>query len=121
MLPQILRIAAVGFLVAGLTSFTNAAGPVGVVAAASAHWPQWRGAGRDDLATDKGLLRVWPEGGPTLLWTGTGLGDGYASVVIDQGRIYTLGDREDGEYVICLDDGTGKEVWSKQVGERWKD
>jgi outer membrane protein assembly factor BamB len=73
------------------------------------------------VAADKGLLRVWPEGGPTLLWTGNGLGDGYASVVIDKGRIFTLGDREDGEYVVCVDDATGKPVWSQRVGDRWKD
>jgi len=86
-----------------------------------ASWPQWRGPGRDDVADDKGLMKKWPKGGPPLLWTGTGLGDGYASVVIDDGRIYTVGDRKDGEYLICVEDGRGKEVWSKRIGERWKD
>jgi outer membrane protein assembly factor BamB len=95
--------------------------PARVAVASSPYWPQWRGAGRDDLASDKGLLRMWPDGGPRLVWTGTGLGDGYASVAIDNGRIYTLGDREDGEYLICLDDLTGKEAWSTRIGERWKD
>ena len=31
-------------------------------------WPQWRGPGRDAIATEKGLLTEWPKGGPTLLW-----------------------------------------------------
>jgi outer membrane protein assembly factor BamB len=88
---------------------------------AKAYWPQWRGASRDDVATDKGLLQQWPEGGPPLVWTGSGLGDGYSSVVIDEGRIYTTGDRKDGEYLICIDDASGKEIWSKRIGEAWHD
>src|SRR5215216_6711897 len=80
-----------------------------------AYWPQWRGAGRDDVAKDKGLLREWPEDGPALVWTGSGLGDGYSSVVIDNGRIYTTGDRKDGEYLICIDDSNGQEIWSKRI------
>src|SRR5882757_7434765 len=86
-----------------------------------AYWPQWRGPQRDDVATDKGLLPAWPEGGPPLIWTGTGLGDGYSSVVINEGRIYTTGDRKDGEYLICVDDATGKELWSTRIGDAWKD
>jgi outer membrane protein assembly factor BamB len=73
------------------------------------------------VAKDKGLLQEWPEGGPPLVWTGNGLGDGYSSVVIDDGRIYTTGDRKDGEYLICIDDATGKEIWSKRIGEAWHD
>jgi outer membrane protein assembly factor BamB len=86
-----------------------------------AYWPQWRGPGRDDLSAEKGLLQTWPEDGPALVWTGTGLGDGYASVVIDSGRIYTTGDRKDGEYLICLDDATGHEIWAKRIGDKWND
>ena len=110
-------------LILGALSVTSSFGrePVRVAVASPGYWPQWRGASRDDVATDKGLLRVWPEGGPRLVWTGTGLGDGYASVAIDKGRVYTLGDREDGAYVICLDNLTGKEAWSTRIGERWKD
>src|SRR6185295_19926297 len=73
----------------------------------AAYWPQWRGPARDDVAKDQDLLQAWPTGGPPLVWTGNGLGEGYSSVVIDQGRIYTTGDRKDGEYLICLDDANG--------------
>jgi len=66
------------------------------------------GQGRDDVATDKGLLQQWPENGPALNLDGEQLGDGYSSVVIDAGRIYTAGDRQDGEYLVCLSDADGK-------------
>lgn len=90
-------------------------------AAKGAYWPQWRGPGRDDVSADKGLLQSWPEGGPKLVWTGKNLGDGYSSVVIDGGRIFTTGDRKDSEYLICMDDATGNEVWSKKIGDAWHD
>jgi outer membrane protein assembly factor BamB len=93
----------------------------GAGGAKEGYWPQWRGAGRDDVATDKGLLQEWPDSGPALVWTGSKLGDGYSSVVIDNGRIYTTGDRKDGEYLICLSDANGKEIWAKRIGEAWKD
>src|ERR1700704_1223451 len=93
----------------------------GAGGAKEAYWPQWRGAGRDDVATDKGLLREWPEGGPALVWTASKLGDGYSSVVIDDGRIYTTGDRKDGEYLICLSDADGKGIWGRRIGAVWKE
>jgi outer membrane protein assembly factor BamB len=118
MLDRVLRVAVCGVavvsLIAGAADARGASG-------SKAYWPQWRGAGRDDVATDKGLLQEWPEGGPALVWTGNKLGDGYSSVVIDDGRIYTTGDRKDGEYLICLRDSNGKEIWAKRIGDAWKD
>src|SRR4051794_5432573 len=93
----------------------------GAGGAKEAYWPQWRGAGRDDVATDKGLLQQWPKDGPPLVWTANKLGDGYSSVIIDRGRIYTTGGRKDGEYLICLSDADGKEIWSKRIGDAWHD
>ena len=90
-----------------------------VVGMAAAFWPQWRGPQRDGVAPDKNLLSAWPEGGPPLVWTGVGLGEGYSSVAIAEGRIYTTGDRKDGEYLICLSDATGKEIWSTRIGDVW--
>src|SRR4051794_28191941 len=114
-------------IVCGVLGFAVLAVGLGVVVGArdvrksGAYWPQWRGPARDDVSQDKGLMKEWPEGGPPLAWTGTGLGDGYSSVVIDNGRIYTAGDRKDYEYLVCLDDRSGREIWSKRIGERWKD
>src|SRR5262245_10877510 len=89
--------------------------------AKAGHWPQWRGAGRDDISSDKGLMQKWPADGPAIVWTAKALGDGYSSVVIEGGRVYTTGDRKDGEYLICIDDANGNEIWSKRIGEAWRD
>jgi outer membrane protein assembly factor BamB len=93
----------------------------GAGSAKPAYWPQWRGPGRDDIASDEGLLESWPNDGPPLVWTGTGLGEGYASIVVDGGRIYTTGDRKDGEFLICLEEASGQEIWSRRIGDAWRD
>ncbi len=94
----------------------------------SGDWPEWRGPQRDAICPETGLLRQWPEGGPRLLWSarevnkGSNVGNGYASIAISGGRIYTLGDRvlEDNNKkdkekkgcVICLDEASGKVLWA---------
>jgi outer membrane protein assembly factor BamB len=83
-------------------------------------WPQWRGPNRDGVSTETGLLKHWPEGGPTLLWEIDGLGPGYSTVSIKDGRLYTMGDRQvDGQrsqYVYAYDLNTRKELWAARVG-----
>ena len=56
-------------------------------------WPQWRGPERNGVSKETGLLKRWPEGGPPLAWTASGLGSGLSSVAITGGRIFTAGDR----------------------------
>jgi hypothetical protein len=53
--------------------------------------------------TETGLLKAWPADGPPLAWKVTGVGEGYSSVSIVNGKIYTLGDLEDGSYSDCLE------------------
>jgi outer membrane protein assembly factor BamB len=78
-------------------------------------WPQWRGPERTGVSTETGLLKEWPAAGPPLLWKVPGIGQGYASVAIAGGRLYTVGDRAGAEYVFCLDAATGKSLWSTVI------
>src|SRR5688572_25809539 len=59
--------------------------------AASVGWPQWRGPNRDGVSTETGLLRAWPAAGPTLAWKASGLGSGFSSVSVVNGRVFTMG------------------------------
>ena len=61
-------------------------------APAAAFWPRFHGPNNDNISTEKGLLKKWPDSGPKLLWTAKGLGVGWSSVSIAGGRIYTAGD-----------------------------
>ena len=54
--------------------------PLRSAAANPGDWPGWQGANRDGKSTDKGLLKSWPAGGPKLLWTATGMGQGFARI-----------------------------------------
>ena len=80
-------------------------------------WPQWRGSERDGISREKGLLQAWPEGGPKLAWKTQGLGVGYSSVSVTGGKIYTLGDLDDGSYAIAIKESDGSPVWKTQIGE----
>lgn len=78
-------------------------------------WRQWRGPGRENKSTDTGLLKSWEASQPKLLWLADGLGEGYASVSIADGRIYTTGNTNDGQAVVALNVNDGKVLWTKPL------
>ena len=80
-------------------------------------WPQWRGPDRNAQSTETGLLDQWPEDGPPLAWEASGVGAGYASLAVADGMIYTLGDLDDGSYVIALAEKDGVPAWKTKIGE----
>ena len=84
----------------------------------AANWPQWRGPGRDGVSKETGLLKEWPQGGPKLAWQVKGLGDGYSTPAVVDGRVYLLSNKglED-EFVQCLSAADGKEIWSTRIGK----
>jgi outer membrane protein assembly factor BamB len=55
-------------------------------------WPGWQGPNRDNISPDTGLLKEWPANGPPLEWKASGLGGGYSSVAVVDGKIYTMGE-----------------------------
>ncbi len=81
-------------------------------------WPQFHGPRRDNISDATGLARSWPEGGPPLLWSVAGLGHGFSSVAVAQGRILTAGDRDDRTVITCMDLG-GRILWQAENGPAW--
>jgi outer membrane protein assembly factor BamB len=104
-------------------------------ASAGAQWPQWGGANRDFAADATGLAASWPEAGPTQLWARP-LGAGYSSIIIADGRLYTMyrtgpgpraerlaaeadgppddSQRIEDEVVVALDPKTGATIWESK-------
>lgn len=80
-------------------------------------WPQWRGPNQDGFSPETGLLQNWPEGGPKLIWSATGLGDGHATVSTAGENIVTSGDLDGAASVICLSARDGKKKWSTAFGK----
>lgn len=108
-------------LVAGafaiLAAFLSNAGPSSIAADAPT-WPRFHGPNGDNISTEAGLLEKWPDGGPKLLWTAKGIGDGYASVTIANNRIYTAGD-VGSDLVIFALDMDGRIQWQVKNGASW--
>jgi outer membrane protein assembly factor BamB len=94
--------------------------PTAVTEAAQdeAFWPQFHGPLRNNVSNETGLLKEWPEGGPKLLWTAGGLGHGYSTVSIADGRIYTAGNL-DGKTVVTAMDTRGEVLWRAENGQAW--
>ncbi len=84
-----------------------------------ATWPQFHGPQRDNISRETGLLKKWPDDGPTMIWTAKGLGFGYASVSIAGGRMFTAGNI-DGRTVISALDLKGKLLWQVDNGAAWE-
>ncbi len=83
----------------------------------AADWPQWHGPNRDNISTETGLLAAWPSDGPPLAWKIGDIGAGYSGVSIANGKIFTIGDLDDGAYVIALDANGGKQLWKTKLGK----
>ena len=80
---------------------------------------QWRGENRDGVYNDSGLLKVWPTDGPQLLWSYEGIGDGYTSVAVANGKVYVTGKSDDDDLVLFVLDTYGQLLNRKIVGKEW--
>ncbi len=78
-----------------------------------AQWPQWGGSNRDFAVDAKGLADSWPSDGPKKLWSRP-LGAGNSSIIVDDGRLYTMYRSGDDEIVIALSAADGKTVWERK-------
>lgn len=78
-------------------------------------WPQFRGATFDSHSTETGLAESWPEEGPPIVWTRE-LGQGYSGFIAVGNRVYTLTQSLYRQSLICLDVGTGDEIWAHHYG-----
>jgi outer membrane protein assembly factor BamB len=83
------------------------------------NWPCFHGQDRTNKSTETGLLKKWPEAGPELLFTISGLGEGYSSVSIADGFIFTSGMTDKQTYVYAFD-LNGKQLWKKSNGQSWE-
>ncbi|MBN1910955.1 MAG: PQQ-binding-like beta-propeller repeat protein [Pirellulales bacterium] len=100
-----------------LAAFALTAGSF-CMAAQQASWPRFHGPKYDNISPDRGLLKEWPDGGPKLLWTAKGLGEGYSGVSVADGMIYTSGNL-DGQSTIFALDMQGNIRWKKPNGRAW--
>lgn len=83
-----------------------------------ADWPQFRGPQRNGISPETGLLKSWPAEGPKMLWSVDGIGEGWGSASIANGKIFIAGDIDKIETLTAFD-LNGKKLWQTQIGPRW--
>jgi outer membrane protein assembly factor BamB len=92
-------------------------------------WPQWMGPTRDGQWKETGILQKFPEGGPKKLWS-VAINGGYSGPAVVGNRVFVTdyeasekklannpgvaSKRQGKERVLCLDAGTGKELWKHE-------
>ena len=79
-------------------------------AALADDYPQFRGTHRTGVFDETGLMKAWPEGGPPLAWVAKGVGAGFSSAAVRDGKIYVTGTLADQESFVFILDLDGKEL-----------
>ena len=82
----------------------------GTFPASGGDWPRWRGPDLNGISPEKGWQAQWPAEGPKQLWKAS-VGTGFSSFSVSDGRVYTMGNIANTDWVYCLDAKTGKQVW----------
>src|SRR5437868_2340174 len=72
-------------------------------------WPQWRGPQRNGISQETGWQAKWASA-PPKVWQAS-VGVGYSSESVAKGRLYTMGNSDETDFVYCLDANTGQEIW----------
>lgn len=80
--------------------------------AAASDWPNYRGPDYNGFTKETDWKSNWGDTGPKVLWKKS-LGMGFSSMVVVDGRVYAMGNRnKDEDVVYCLDAATGNEIWT---------
>jgi len=78
----------------------------------------WRDKNRSGVSSEISLLKSWPEGGPTLLWTNSDLPKGNSSAAFGNDTIFITGLKDSLDILIALD-MKGKILWQTPMGRAW--
>ena len=82
----------------------------GTFTSSGGDWPRWRGPDLNGISPEKGWQAQWPAEGPKRLWKAS-VGTGFSSFSVSDGRVYTMGNTTNTDWVFCLEAITGKRVW----------
>ena len=80
----------------------------------------WREDNRTGVSSETGLLKLWPQSGPPLVWQRTDLPAGHSSPAIGNNTIYLTGVDGDDDVLIALGD-LGNTKWQTPYGRCWNE
>jgi outer membrane protein assembly factor BamB len=78
--------------------------------APSTDWPHWRGPRYDGTSAETEWKKVWPRGGPKVLWRAN-VKTGFSGLAVVGDRVYTVGNSDDQDHIYCFSVLTGRLVW----------
>jgi outer membrane protein assembly factor BamB len=76
----------------------------------AADWPSYRGPEHNGVTREKGWTDQWPAEGPKIAWKAM-VGLGFSSMVVADGRFFSVGYANDSDTIYSLDAESGKELW----------
>lgn len=80
----------------------------------------WRGPNRNGQYNETALLKVWPAGGPQLVWSVDNIGKGYSSPVVAGDKMYVTGmDESEKKEIITAYSLDGKQLYQVVYGTVW--
>jgi len=78
--------------------------------------PRFRGPAGDGIFPETGLLKKWPEAGPKLAWSVTGLGRGFSSAVVVDATVYVTGMDDEKQGYLFAVNLDGSQRWKVPYG-----
>ncbi len=93
--------------------------PIAAQTDAKGEWPQILGPQRNGLSSETGLLDRFPEDGPKEVWRVPG-GVGMSGLAISRGRVLTLVQRKEEQWLISLDVKSGEQIWQTPLAPEYQ-
>lgn len=81
---------------------------------------EWRPENRTGISAEKGLLKLWPEPGPQMLWSNQELPSGFSSPTFGNGSVYLTGNKDKSDILVAMD-SLGKIKWQTPYGSSWNE
>jgi outer membrane protein assembly factor BamB len=85
-----------------------------LAAARDGEWSQFRGAQREGISGETGLLAPWPAGGPKVRWR-VPLGEGYSGISVAAGRVLTQYQKDSAQWLGAFAVADGKPLWKLRL------
>src|SRR5450631_82863 len=79
---------------------------------------EWRPENRTGVSAETGLLKSWPEAGPSMLWFNQELPAGFSEVTFSKDLIFLTGCKDKNDFLVALDT-LGKIKWQTPYGRSW--
>ena len=82
-------------------------------------WPQFLGPDRNGISRETGLLATWPQDGPPQIWRVAG-GQGMSGLAISDGKLFTVVQKSERQWLLCLDAQTGQSQWEIDLAPAYR-